>query len=77
MDRSDQVSPVQLFDTYFDPALYDESSLAHTTPPPLSTRWDETFLYSVPPLAAAYDAFALSGGIPDGHSERGFKVRFT
>jgi len=69
--------PVQLFDIYFDPTLYLESSLTATTPPPLSTQWDQMFLHSVPPLGAAYDALANAGGIAEGSFVYGFEVQFT
>jgi len=68
---------IQLFDIEFDPTLYDENSLTSMTPSPLNTQWSEQFLTPVPPLPAAYDVFALAGGIPDGATVSGFAVRFT
>ena len=69
--------PIELFDIFFNPALYDEASLTVATPSPLSTQWSETFLGSLPGIPAAYDALALSGGIPDGSTVSGFAVQFT
>ena len=69
--------PLQAFDLYFDPGLYLESSLAIVTAPPLATDWDQLILGSGVLVAAAYDAVALDGGIPDGTSESGFAVEFT
>ena len=69
--------PVQLFDIYFDPALYLESSLSIATSGPAALNWDQLFLSSGPLIPAAYDAFALSGGIADGAVVSGFAVDFT
>ena len=67
---------IQLFDIFFDPSLYDETSLLPVTPSPLSTQWSEQILFSIPPVPAAYDVFALAGGIPDGGSASGFALQF-
>ena len=67
---------MQLFDIFFDPSLYDETSLLPVTPSPVNTEWSEQILFSVPPLPAVYDVFALSGGIPDGGGASGFAVQF-
>ena len=70
--------PVQLFDILFDTSRYMEGSLQIVTPPALSAQWTQQILHSVPPLIpAAYDAFALSGGIPSGTTVSGFSVQFT
>jgi hypothetical protein len=69
--------PIELFDVLFDPALYQESSLAFVSPPPLSTQWSEMVFTSVPPLPALYDVLANTGGIPDGGSVSGFSVQFA
>ena len=68
--------PVELFDIYFDPALYLESSLNIVTPGPLMLSWDETILSSGVLVPAAYDAYALNGGIADGSFATGFAVAF-
>jgi hypothetical protein len=47
------------------------------TPLPLAADWDELILGSGVLVSAAYDALALSGGIPDGASQSGFAVEFT
>ena len=69
--------PVELFDVLFDPTLYDEASLSATTPALLANDWDEIFLTSSPGVPAAYDAFALAGGVADGATVSGFAVDFT
>lgn len=68
---------VELFDVMFDPALYQESSLAITTPASPGSSWDEIFLASAPGVPATYDALALAGGIPIGATVGGFAVDFT
>jgi hypothetical protein len=69
---------VQLFDILFDASQYLESSLQIITPAPLNTQWQQQILHSVPPsIPAAYDALALSGGIPAGSTVTGFSVQFT
>jgi hypothetical protein len=68
--------PIQLFDIFFDPAQYLESSLSVTTPPPLNGDWDQIFLASSPGVPAAYDALASAGGIADGATVTGFSVDF-
>lgn len=67
---------VELFDILFDPTLYLESSLTITTPAPLNTEWDQLILGSAPGVPAAYDAFALAGGIPEGATVSGFAVDY-
>jgi hypothetical protein len=67
---------VELFDILFDLALYAESSLTIVTPAPLSTEWDELILGSAPGVPAAFDAFALAGGIPEGATASGFAVEY-
>ena len=68
---------VGLFGVSFDPALYQEPSLARTTPQPLASGWNEMFLASAPGVPAAYDALALAGGVTNGSAVSGFSVRFT
>jgi hypothetical protein len=68
--------PVQLFDIFFTPALYEAGSLDIVTPSPLSSQWSEVILSSVGTAPADYDAFALSGGIPVGATVSGFAVQF-
>ncbi|MCP5313168.1 MAG: hypothetical protein H6955_06410 [Chromatiaceae bacterium] len=68
---------LELFDVLFDPSLYDETSLSIATPAPLANDWDEYFLGSGIALPAAYEAFALAGGIADGATVSGFAVEFT
>ena len=69
--------PVSLFDIYFDPALYLESSLSIATPGLLASSWDQSILSSGLLIPAAYDAYALNGGIADGSFASGFAVEFT
>ena len=69
--------PIQLFDIFFDPALYQESSLSVVTPSPLSSQWSEIFLSSLPGIPAAFDAMALNGGIPAENTVSGFAVQFN
>lgn len=68
--------PVQLFDIFFSPALYQAGSLNIVTPDPPSSQWSEVILASVGTNPADYDAFALSGGIPVGDTVSGFTVQF-
>lgn len=68
---------IRLFDILFDPALYDETSLTIVTPGPLNSQWSQQILLSVPGVPAAYDAYAISLGIPSGQSVTGFAVEFT
>lgn len=65
------------FDPFFDPSLILESSLIIATPPALAVQWSELILASGVLVPAAYDALALSGGIPNGGSASGFAVDFT
>ena len=68
---------VQLFDIYFNTALYDESSLQIVSPANIQLAWSEKKLVSLPGVPVAYDALALQGGIPAGGSASGFSVQFT
>lgn len=68
---------VQLFDIFFDPANYLESSLTITTPAALGQNWDQLILASAPGVSAAYDALALAGGIANGATVAGFAVEFS
>ncbi len=65
------------FSILFDPVLYDETSLSIVTAAPLAFDWDELILGSGLLVDAAYDAFALAGGIAEGDSITGFAVEFT
>lgn len=68
---------LEWFAILFDPALYDETSLSIVTADPPASDWDELILGSGLLIDAAYDAFALAGGIADGGSVSGFAVEFT
>lgn len=68
---------LEWFAVLFDPALYDESSLAIVTTDPPASSWDELILGSGLLIDAAYDVFALAGGIGDGDSVSGFAVEFS
>jgi len=65
------------FTIMFDPTLYDENSLNIVTAEPLASDWDELILNSGPGVDAAYDAFALAGGVAAGSTISGFAVEFT
>ncbi len=68
---------LEWFAILFDPALYDETSLTIVTANPPAADWDELILGSGLLIDAAYDVFALGGGIADGDSVSGFAVEFT
>jgi hypothetical protein len=51
--------PIQLFDIFFNPALYEAGSLDIVTPNPPSSQWSEEILASVGTASADYDVFAL------------------
>lgn len=68
---------LEWFAILFDPALYDETSLTIVTANPPVADWDELILGSGLLIDAAYDVFALGGGIADGDSVAGFAVEFT
>jgi hypothetical protein len=72
------MAPVQLFDIFFDPTLYQETSLANVTPDPLNSEWTPIILFSVggnnPP---AFDAESDTAGIATGTSVSGFEVEFN
>ena len=67
---------VELFDIFFDPSVYDETSLTIVTPDPPASGWDQLILGSGIALPAAYDSLSLSGGIPTLATESGFAVEF-
>ncbi|HOW77582.1 MAG TPA: PEP-CTERM sorting domain-containing protein [Candidatus Competibacteraceae bacterium] len=67
---------LEWFAILFDPALYDEPSLSIITPDPPASEWDELILGSGLGVPAAYDVFALAGGIAVGASVSGFAVQF-
>ncbi len=64
------------FSVLFDPSLYSENSLTIVTQNPPASDWDELILSSGLLVPAAYDVFALSGGIPAKSSVSGFTVQF-
>lgn len=68
--------PIQLFDIFFSPALYEAGSLDIVTPDPLNSQWSQLILSSVGTAPAEYDALALGGGIPTGDTVSGFAVQF-
>ena len=68
---------LELLDINFDPALYLESSLNIVSSPSLSSDWDQYILGSAPSVPAAFDIYALTGGVADGASLGGFSVEFT
>jgi hypothetical protein len=68
---------VALFDIAFDPVLYDAASLHIVTPNPPASQWSEVILAPAPGVPAAYDALALTGGIPVGATVAGFAVDFA
>ncbi len=68
---------LEWFAILFDPALYDETSLTIVTANPPAADWDELILGSGLLIDAAYDVFALVGGIADGDSVSGFAVEFS
>lgn len=68
---------LEWFAILFDPVLYDESSLTIVTADPPASDWDELILGSGLLIDAAYDVFALAGGIADGGNVTGFAVEFT
>lgn len=68
---------LEWFAILFDPALYDETSLTIVTANPPAADWDELILGSGLLIDAAYDVFALAGGIADGDSVSGFAVEFS
>jgi hypothetical protein len=67
---------IDWFAILFDPASYEENSLAIVTPDPLASEWDELILGSGVDVPAAYDVFAPAGGIAVGASVSGFAVQF-
>jgi len=68
---------LELLDINFDPALYLESSLHIVSLPSLSSDWDQVILGSSLSVPAAFDIYALTGGVADGASLGGFSVEFT
>jgi hypothetical protein len=68
---------IYLFDIRFDPALYDENSLAIVSPPEIASAWDQIILASGIGVPAAFDALATGGGIGNGENISGFAVSFT
>jgi len=68
---------LELLDINFDPALYLESSLHIVSSPSLSSDWNQGILSSSLSVPAAFDIYALTGGVADGASLGGFSVEFT
>ena len=69
-------TPVNWFSIDFDPALFDDNSLAITSFG--LGNWAEQVLGSVPGLPAQYDAYKTSGAaLGVGDLEAGFAVQFT
>lgn len=67
-----------LFDLWFDPALYDETSLTPVSSSAVMNDWLETILASAPGgVPALYDVSALGTGLAVGQSLSGFAVQFT
>ncbi|CDI04393.1 exported hypothetical protein [Candidatus Competibacter denitrificans Run_A_D11] len=67
-----------LFDLWFDPALYDETSLTPVSSSAVMNDWLETILASAPGgVPALYDVSALGTGLAVGKSLSGFAVQFT
>lgn len=66
---------VKLFDIVFDPAMYDEPSLALLSNSGISSEWSEMFLASAPGVPAQYDVYALADGVSGTTS--GFAVQFA
>lgn len=77
---NDGAAPVEAFLITFDESLYSEASLKHVTPAPLSTRWQEEILGSIPGISPAeYSADVsadLSRAIQVGASLGKFLVEF-
>lgn len=69
-------TPLQIFDIAFDPALYEESSLAILSPTDTSDNWLEELFASAVGVPAFFNALALTGGIPVGDTVSGFTVSF-
>ena len=67
---------VMLFDILFDASQYQGLTIV-SSPNISPAQWSQTILSAVPGLPAAYDSFALQGGIAAGTSVTGFSVQFT
>jgi hypothetical protein len=67
---------IRLVDLFFDPSLYDETSLTDASSGAIATGWNRMFLASGIGVPAAFDALASDGGIPAGGSSSGFAVEF-
>lgn len=67
---------LSLIDLLFDPAGYDEGSLANASAPALAAQWDQSFLAAAPGVPAAFDIFATGGGLAPGERLAGFAVEF-
>ena len=70
-------APIQIFDIYFDPTIYDQNSLENITPEPLNSEWLPQILFSVGDVPTAFDAEAQNGGITAGNTVGGFAVQVT
>jgi hypothetical protein len=67
---------VMLFDILFDASRYQALSIV-SSPNISPAQWSQTILSALPGVPAAYDSFALQGGIAAGTSVSGFAVQFT
>jgi hypothetical protein len=68
---------IEGFTIFFDPVFYDENSLTIVTPDPPASDWNEVILGSGLLVDAAYDVFAVAGGVAPGDFVSGFAVEFT
>ena len=69
---------VQLFDVFFDPSLYLQSSLTVVEPTALDTQWSGIILYGTGPTdPAAFDVLALGAGIAVGQTVSDFSVIYA
>jgi hypothetical protein len=69
-------TPIQLIDLLFDPALFEEATLANVSAPSLAADWTQSFLASAPGVPAAFDLYAAGSGIVVGSQLGGFAVEF-
>jgi hypothetical protein len=76
-DLKNEVSvALSLIDLEFEPALYDEASVAVLPTGPLAGEWDALFLDSGVDVPAVVSLVALGDGLAGGQSARGFQVEF-
>lgn len=67
---------IELFDIYFDPTLYNETSLNVVSSASINAGWSESILTSAPGFDALYDAYSFGGGISAGDTLSGFSIEF-